>query len=92
MWSWSPGAETCATRGTRVVADATKLRFARAGAIKPVPGEITYKPFKPSRREGRVRPAGPVVPAACIFFAGGPRASVEVRSSLRLFFNEKRTT
>jgi hypothetical protein len=24
------------------------------GAIKPVPGEITYKPFKPLRREGRL--------------------------------------
>ncbi len=29
---------------------------------------------KPSRREGRVCSARPVVPAACIFFAGGPRA------------------
>ncbi|GLH81667.1 hypothetical protein SSBR45G_65760 [Bradyrhizobium sp. SSBR45G] len=29
--------------------------------------EIAKQPFKPSRREGRVIPAAPVVPAACIF-------------------------
>ena len=36
--------------------------------------ETTYKPFQPLRRGGRAFSARPVVPAACIFFAGGPRA------------------
>ncbi len=36
--------------------------------------ETTYKPFQPSRREGRVFSARPVVTAACFFSAGGPRA------------------
>jgi hypothetical protein len=36
--------------------------------------ETTYKPFQPLRREGRACSARPVVPAACILFAGGPRA------------------
>ncbi|MET0220433.1 MAG: hypothetical protein ABW213_07245 [Tardiphaga sp.] len=35
VWSWPPGAEVGAAR-LRVVAE--------TGAIKPVPGEITYKP------------------------------------------------
>ncbi len=53
------------------------------GANKPVPGESAEQTFNPSRREGRVCPAEPVVPAPCNFSARGPRASVEVRPSLR---------
>jgi hypothetical protein len=34
------------------------------GARKPVPGEITYKPFKPSRREGRISGVPVVLPRA----------------------------
>jgi hypothetical protein len=51
------------------------------GAIKPVPGESTYNPFKPSRREGRV--IGLILWFCRVLFAArGPRVSVDTRSSL----------
>jgi hypothetical protein len=52
---------------------ATRLRVvATRGQEKPVPGESAKDTVKPSRREGRDVSAKPVVPAACIFSAGGP--------------------
>src|SRR5262245_34190825 len=36
------------------------------------PGRARRKPLKPLRREGRMIPATPVVPAACFFVARGP--------------------
>jgi hypothetical protein len=51
------------------------------GAIKPVPGEITYNPFKPTRREGRV--IGLILWFCRVLFAArGPRVSVDTWSSL----------
>ncbi len=47
-------------------------RIGATGARKPVPEESAKQPLKPSRREGRDVSVDPVVPAACIFFAGGP--------------------
>ncbi len=56
------------------------------------PRRARRTPLKLIAQGGPGRPAGPVVPAACIFFAGGPRASVEVRLSLRLSCFETRAT
>src|SRR3569832_2075561 len=47
-------------------------RSAMTGATEPFPGESTYKPFKPSRREGRDVLSRTCGSAACIFSAGGP--------------------
>jgi len=72
-WSWHPDADAKL---------AVMIRWWR-GQESPVPGESAKQPLKPSRGEGRVVPAVPVVPAACIFFAGGPQASAEAWPSLR---------
>jgi hypothetical protein len=74
VWSWHPGA------------DAQRNALARCrdtGARKPVPGEITYKPLKPSRREGRAFRAKPVVTAACVFCCRRAMGAAGARSSLR---------
>ncbi len=75
VWSWRPDA------GAKPDADLTGC--AGDGGKQAGPRGELGADAHPSRREGRVCPAEPVVPAACIFSAGGPRASVEVRPSLR---------
>jgi hypothetical protein len=45
--------------------------------------ETTYKPFQPSRREGRVFSARPVVTAACIFFCRRATGAASARPSQR---------
>jgi len=57
VWSWHPGADA---KPSEDVSRAT-------GARTPVPGESSEQPSKPSRGEGRVHPAEPVVTAACFF-------------------------
>jgi hypothetical protein len=60
---------------------------AGTGARKPIPGEITYKPLKPLRREGRACWAKPVVlPRAFFLHAGhgrGQRPVFPAPSDLR---------
>src|SRR3954447_24143054 len=53
------------------------------GANKPVPREIAKQPLKPARGEGRVVRLDSWYLPPAFFSAGGPRASVEVRSSPR---------
>jgi hypothetical protein len=50
-------------------------------------GENAKQPFQPSRGECRDVSAEPVVPAACIFFAGGPwaRPAPGIPRALSLF-------
>ena len=71
----------CARRNRAVLtprrwcpASRAQARCAHGGQQARRTRETTYKPFQPLRRGGRAFSARPVVPAACIFFAGGPRA------------------
>jgi hypothetical protein len=53
--SYGPGIPVLMPCATRKRCRNRAAMSARAtGAIKPVPGESTYKPLKPSRREGRL--------------------------------------
>src|SRR4051812_24020840 len=63
-WSWHPDADALRKARKRVVA--------HGGQKARRTGENAKQPLNPSRGECRDVSAEPVVPAASIFFAGGP--------------------
>ncbi len=75
--SRGPGTPKLVSRVTR--ASALRARWPTSRRT----GENAKQPSKPSRREGRVCSAGPVVPAACISFCRRATGAASARPSLR---------
>ncbi len=89
---WSRGRTVrCARRNRAVLtprcwcpaAGVRKRAVARGGQQARCTRETTYKPFQPSRREGRVFSARPVVTAACFFCCRRATGAAGARPSLR---------
>jgi hypothetical protein len=78
VWSWPPGAEV----KSMMLSTSTWA----TGAIKPVPGEITYKPvnYRAGKAGCSARTCGS---AACVFAARGPwvRSAPGLPCSLSIF-------
>jgi hypothetical protein len=95
--SCGPGAPTlalslrrCARSPTgRRCADIGRTTVARKPGHRPVTGEITYKPLKPLRREGRLigRTCGS---AACFLLHADHGCELSTRPSLRPLFQRRR--
>jgi hypothetical protein len=78
----TPALSLAKMRGARPGDEAQVVRKATVADKPGSPRRAGDKPLKPSRREGRASPVGPVVTAACISFC--TRAAVQPeRSSLR---------